>query len=286
MLLRKLIAGLAVVIILFSYSVAFASNYEVTPQEEQEYKRDFKHVEDMRASLGQNDTRDLNAYEEFADSIVQKWRGRNKEYYAILMSDICAPLTGGYFKEDRQYELARKYALSALEEPDSIPLELELKLIGHVITLTWGSSASSGDVFAKKRTKDTLVRLHAWKRFLEAFDPNWDPYETTPVTNNLWDGIDSAVIKDSVLQAEYEEERRLNSQAHEKYREQNLLHNKWSHMIPLLTERPIILLYSHPPYNTKELEALLNEYQFNQEAKTRIIEAVEKNIREAEKGTR
>jgi len=286
--IRKLTAKfIMAMLILFAYNTLLGGNTESTPQEKNEYKSDFNRVEDMRAFLRQNDTRDLNVYEEFADSIDQKWRGRNREYYARLMSYVCAPLSSGTFKEDRQYELARKYALSALEEPDSIPLELELNLKGHVRTLRSGPSASSGDVYAEKRTKDTEVILHAWKRFLDAFDPNWDPYGTTWVTTNSPSaGIDTAAIQDSAMQAEYEEARRLNNQAIEKYREQNLLHNKWLLMIPGLTERRIILAFSYPPYATEELRKMLDEYLTDQEVKTRIIETVEKNIQESQEGMR
>ena len=292
--IRKLaIKSTTILLILFGFNVVFCENAADTAQEEQEYKRDFNRVEDMRAFLRQNSTRDLNAYEKFADSIDQKWRGRNKEYYARLMSDVCAPLGFGNFNDYRQYELARKYALSALEEPDSIPIELELTLMGSVGTCIIGPCAQSGYVYAERRTKDTEVRLHAWKRFLEAFDPNWDPKEVIwggnvppPVATGFSPGVDPAAIQDSALRAEYEEAIRLNNEAIENFEEQNLLHNKWSIMIPDLTERRIIQAYSHPPYATDELRKMLDEYLTDQEVKTRIIQTVEKNIREAQEGMR
>jgi hypothetical protein len=293
MSLKKLAVGSIVILyILFAYNTLLSENTEPTPQEKQEYKNDSKRVDDLRASLRQNDAIDFNTYKGLADSIEQKWSGRNKEYYAILTLKICSLLSNGTFKEYGNYDLIRKYALSALEEPDSIPLQFELDLASFVSTLHFGKDTLSGDVYAERRTKDTEIRLHGWKRLLDTIDPNWDPSPEslyadvpTPAGSGLPAGIAPSAIKDSAMRAEYEQRIRLKSETLKKYNEQYEC-RKWLEIYPPQFERYIIFAYSHPPYNTKELETLLNEYQIDQETKTRIIEAVEKNIKEAQQGTR
>ncbi|MCP4583660.1 MAG: hypothetical protein GY839_18780 [candidate division Zixibacteria bacterium] len=293
MSIRKLAASsIIIILILFSYTLAFSGNTEATPEEKQEYERDYNRVADLRASLEQSDARDMDAYEALADDIDQKWRGRHKEYQARLMLEICRPLSSGIFREDRQYELAREYALSALDEPDNIPLILELELMGHVITFIIGRGAPSGDDFAEKRSKDTGARLHAWKRLLEAIDPNRDPDEVIwggnvppPAATGLSPGVDPAAIQDAELRTEYEKAIRINKQKVQKRHEQNQYH-KWLKRFPTRSESYIIRAYSHPPYATEELRNMLDNQLPDQEAKARIIEAVEKNIQESQEGMR
>jgi len=296
MLIKNLAASSIIfILVLLGYNIAFSGNTEATPQVKQEYERDHKRAEDLNTSLSQRDVvRDLNAYEAFADSIDQKWRGRNREYYARLMLNICNPLSSGIFKEDRQYELARKYALTALEEPDSIPLKLELDLIGHVVTDIIAPGAPKGADFAKKRAVYTAVRLHAWKRLLGVIDPNWDSTEILSADimptaemarkmGSIRSGMDPKAIKDSTLRAEYEELIRLNNEKLEKHQEQ-YEYRDWLNRFPKGAENHIIQAYSQPPFALEELRKMLNDQLPDKEAKTRIIAAVEKNMRESPKG--
>jgi len=280
-----------IMLILLSFNVASFGDSEATLWEKQEYEQDCRLVADMDDSISQNDMRDLNVYEEFADRIDQKWRELNKELYGRLMLAICRPLTSGSFKENRQYELARKYALSALEEPDSIPLILELDLLGRVTTFVIGPDAASGKDLVEKREENTAVRLHAWKRLLEAIDPNWNPDEilfsniSPPAATGLPSGIDPAAIQDLAMRAEYEEAIRINNQRVQEYNEQ-YEYSKWLKRIPNLVENNIIREYSHPPFALEELRNMLDDQLPDQEAKARIIEAIEKNMRESQERMR
>ena len=275
-------------IILLAINLTYAEKTETAKQEEQEFRQDFARVDSLRASLSQIEEIDLNAYEAFADSLEHKWRGRNREYYARLMLRICILLTYGHSKGHQQYELARNYALSALEEPDSIPLIVEFDLIGYVTTSTIGPRASKGTELAARRMTDTAIRLHSWKRLLEAIDPHWDPDEnitsiniSPPAATGLPSGIDPAAIQDSVLRAEYKDSLQLNSQRIKKYNEQYDYH-KWLAWYIRHAEKYIIQIYSYPPFAIDELKKMLNPLP-DQDAKARILEAVEKNIRDRQK---
>jgi len=291
MLFKRISVGSIVILyILFAYNTLLGGNTEATQQEKQEYERDYKRVTDLDASLSQDGVRDMNAYEAFGDSIEQKWRDRNKEYHARLMLEICRPLSSDTFNENRRRELRRKYVLSALEEPDNIPLTLELELIGRVITFNFGPGAPKGEDFAQRRVKDAEVRLHGWKRLLEAIDPNWSPGEITYVVNVMppaavnhrRPGMDPKSIPDSALRAEYEEAIRLNNEKRDKYLEQHKYHD-WLNRFPKSAENYIIRAYSNPPFAIGELRKMLDDQLPDQAARTRMSEAVEKNIEEYQK---
>ena len=165
---------------LLAQSALFGLHKEHLQMEEQEFKQDMRHIASLEKSFGKSV--ELDEVEKLADKIQTDWFQKDKKYYAKLMLEICKPLSSGRFKNDRQYTLARKYALLALREPNTIPLETELELIGHVTTNMLPPRAPEGQVWLQQRKRDVEVRFHAWKRLIEAIDPNWDPNDV-PLVN-------------------------------------------------------------------------------------------------------
>ncbi len=223
--------------------------------------------------------KDLKEYEEFADEIQQKWSKKNREYHARLMLELCRPLSSGCFGGQRQYEIARGYALSALGEPDAIPIEVELELIGHVMTDTFSRTRPRGEDFARRRRIDVKARLHAWKRLKDAIDPDWDPNEELqvnpmpPAATLLASGVAPEAIEDPALRAEYEAAIETNRKKIEKHAQQHRL-RKWLKRFPKNAERYIIRMYSKRPLNTAELEQYLAEYGGDVTAKKRILQEI------------
>lgn len=287
---RTSLTALVLACLLLGSSVAHGEDPEATPEERQEYLREYERVDSMRAYLSLDREYGLAAYEAFADDVDETWRGRNREYYGRLMLVVCRPLSSGTFTDRRRYELARKYALSVLEEADRIPLTLELELTGHVVTVRIGPDAYRGENFAEIRREDVTVRLHAWKRLIEAIDPNWDPDEVIwggnvmpPVATGLSPGVDPAAIEDADLRAEYEANILDNRQKAEEYQEQYDLH-RWLRKFPKRAEGDIIQAYSFPPFDIEALRVLLDENLPDQDARDRIIEAVDRIKRETQRG--
>ena len=210
------------------------------------------------------------------------------EHKARLMLEVCKPLSSGRFKDDRRYELARKYALSVLETPDEIPLTLELELTGHAINLMIGPETSKGQMWEQLRRKDVKIRLHAWKRLVDAIDPNWDPNEVLWSPNvvgaamGLPSGVAPESVKDSKLRAEYEAALEVNQKKTKKYSEQSNL-PKWLKRFPRHAEPYIIRAYSKPPFNLAELNQYLDQYIADKKTRDRILGAVTRNM---EKKTR
>lgn len=273
----------AVALWLLVTSISFGASLRALEMEKQEYKQELARIEAFRKPLTPGPTNDLKKYEEFADKIQKKWNQRNKEYYAHLMLEVCKPLSSGRFKDDERYQLARKYALSALADPNKIPLETELELTGHVVTLMIGPNTLKGQMWSQLRTKDVQIRIHACKRLIDAIDPNWDPNEM-PLSPNAVAaamGLPGAVvpeaIKDPKLRAEYEAAIQRNRQKIKRYREQYRL-RKWEKRFLPSAERYIVRAYSKPPFNSKELKGYLDKNVVDKKRRARILAAVEHNI--------
>jgi hypothetical protein len=269
-------------------NITFGAIPEVSETEKQEYKQELAEIKAMRNSLTPGKTNNLEKYERFADEIQDKWKEKNKEHYAHLMLKVCGPLSSGNFKDDRRYEMARRYALAALEKPQEISVDAELELTGHVVTLMIGPDAPKGQIWEELRRKDVEIRLHAWRRLLDSIDPEWDPNEVIQGPNavaaelGLPGSVDPQSIENPTLRAEYEAAIEANRQKIENYNEQNKLH-KWFKRYPKRAEEYIVQAYSIAPYNNEELVKYLNDYKIDDETKARIVGAVTKNIEKQNK---
>ncbi len=251
--------------------------------EKQEYKQDMARIKALRKSFKPGLVNDLEQYEKFADEIRNKWRDRNKEYNARLILEICGPLSSGTFEDDRRHDVARKYALSVLEKPKEISVEMELKLTGHVMTSIYTPNSPKGEDLAQRRKKDVQIRLHAWKRLHDAIDPNWDPNEEIWSPNavgalmGLPSGIAPEGVGDPKLRAEYEAALQKNSEEIERYTKQYRLHDRLK-SYPKRAERYIVKAYSEPPFNLEELRQYLEKYIVDKKTRARILDSVEKNM--------
>ncbi len=269
-------------------SMTSGTSPEASETEKQEYRQEWARIKALEKSFTPGPTNDLKKYEKFADEIQNKWKDRNKEYYARLMLEVCKPLSSGNFKDDRRHKLARKYALLALNKPEDIPVRLELELTGHVMTFMIGPKSPKGADFAQRRKKDVEIRLHAWKRLLDAIDPDWDPNETVYINVPLPPGAMGAAgmspehIKDPALRAKYEAAIENNRQKAERQIKQDRLH-KWLKRFPKRAERYIIRAYSKPPFNLEELKQYLNKYIADEKTRARLLDAVTKNVAEQTK---
>ena len=268
---------------------AVAGDSNPPKKDVQEFSQELARVKAAEHAFTSGPTNDLARYEKFADDIQKRWSQRNKEDYGRLVSAVCGTLSSGCFDDWRAYELARKYALSALENADAIPVTLELELTGHVMTLTVGPAALSGRNFAQHRRRDAEVHLHAWKRLLAAIDSMWDPRERIPVYPNLPPGVHGVgvgfpvapeAIKDPALRAQYEAAIKENNRKRERHAEQRRLRDRLRGFSGQ-AQSYIIQLYSTPPFDAAELRELLGRYLSDAKTRAQILEAVAKAEEEA-----
>jgi hypothetical protein len=185
-------------------------------------------------------------------------------------------LSSNPFDNPRQFVLAREYALLALAEPNEILLETELDLVGHVIS---DMRAIGDPEWPTRRREDAEIRLHAWKRLSDAIDPDWDPNAVawSPNAIGVKMGFDGYVAPESIadvkLRAEYEAAIEKNRQITERWSRQMRLHRRVKWYLPR-EEKYIVRAYSEPPYDIKELAALLNQYMRDERARVRMLNAV------------
>lgn len=252
--------------------------------EKQEYKQERARIKALRKSFKPGLVNDLKEYEKFANEIQNKWNKKSKENYARLMLEVCGPLNSRYFNDDRRKaHLAREYALSVLETPDAIPLEIELKLTGYVMSDMCTPYAPKGEDLAQRRKKDVQIRVHAWKRLLDAIDPNWDPNDkpfrnvAPPTETGLRHGTSPKVIKNQEMRAIYEKAIERNRLKSVRYLEQSRLRD-WLKRFPKRAEAYIIQAYSKPPFNLEELKQYLEKYIADRKTRARIIDTVTKNM--------
>jgi hypothetical protein len=273
----------AIFVCLLARTISFGVSSGLSETEKQGYKEDMARINALEKSFSLGQVNNLDEYEKFADELQSKWTQKNKEYYARLMWEVCKPLSSGRFDDERQHDVARRYALSALLVANEIPLEVELELTGHVMTETVTPRSPKGEDFAQRRKKDVEIRLHAWKRLIDAIDPNWDPNDkavrnvSPPIETGLPSGVAPETIKDTNLRAEYEEVIDKNRQKAERYLEQSRLHD-WLKRFPKRAEQYIIKAYSKPPFDVEELKQYLKEYIADDKTRARILSAVMDNM--------
>lgn len=284
------LAFLTFMCFLLTQNITFGVSPEGSELEKQEFKQERARIKALRKSFKPGRVNDLKEYEKFAGGIQSKWSPRNKEHYARLMLEVCGPLSSGRFNEKRQFVIARKYALLGLKDANEIPLTLELELIRHVRSDMVTPRAPKGQKWEQLRKKDVQKRLHAWKRVIDAIDPNWDPNDTPfinvppPPGAGGEAGGDPRYIRDPKLRAEYEAAIEKNRQKAQKNSEQRRLRD-WLKWFRPKVEKYIVRAYSKPPFNSEELKQYLKDYIADEKTKARIVNTVTKNMGKQTKKT-
>jgi len=244
------------------------------------FEQQMARIQEVTNSLAKKS--DLAQYEKFATEILSNWRDGTSEQYARLTQALCRPLTAaGMFNDDRQYRIAREFALEALELVDQIPVLVELNLVQNVSLLKAQPKLMTQEEFTKQRLRDAEAWLHALNSFTSTLDPTWDPNEQIPVhpdpppglINNYISGASPESIKDPVLRAQYERAVEENKQRIEEHTVQYMLRHRLKDF-PQKAERYLINLYSLPPSNPSELKELLNRYNIDETTAERILKAV------------
>ena len=269
----------------FGQGIASDGGARLSAEEQRLYHLDRDKALSLRKAMAARKAVDLKTIEALGDELDRRWSGLNRECHARLLLEICEPLGSGKIKDKRAYDVARRYALSALAKPDRIPPRLELELVGYVVTPMIGVTNAMGtNEFSRARRVDAQARLHAWRRLNSALDPKWNPDERITASVMPPIGVPIAAsdmspegIEDPKLRAEYVAAIQKKQRELEARFEQSQLHD-WLKRYPESAAGYIVDLYSRPPYDPEELRQTLDAYLTGKEAKSRILDAVRKNI--------
>lgn len=261
--------------------------YQASAQDSEAERKQFgMDLDEIRSISNRKNLSDYDAeFDKQAAAVERKWAKKNKKIRAELMLELCNQISSGQYGKTRAHGLARKYALAALEDPESIPVETELNLVGHVDSNTTQQSEMTNEERGSRRRVEAKAKLHAWKRLHESIDPSWDPEDRPslnvplPAGANFPRGVAPEAIKDPKLRAEYEAAIEKNQVKARRYSEQHRLRNlRMSHEKRI--ERYLINAYSKPPLNVGELDELLKTHVTDSVARQRIMDAVTKQISE------
>jgi hypothetical protein len=239
---------------------------------------------DLIRSLG--DSKALSGLERVASEIEERWRNFGGRIYSKLVLNLCDRLSSsGFTVEGKELYLADKYALQALEKPYEIPLEVEIELLSFLQPDYEDSPLGKMDESEKEqRTNRVTLWLRAWQRLDNEIDSEFD-FDDRPKASvapppgaSARAGVAPEEIKDPMLRAEYEAAIRENARKAEAY--------NWQYELRQLeqtftgdAEQYIVEVYTKPPYDTEELEQLLDIHMIDEAAKARILDAVEEKSR-------
>ncbi len=100
-------------IVLIPGVTSLAARPEESDPNQQESRHDSARIQALAEAL------DLEGLEKLAPELEKKWFAKDKTYYGYMMLRVCGTFASRTFNTDRQYELARQYALLALQIRDS-----------------------------------------------------------------------------------------------------------------------------------------------------------------------
>jgi hypothetical protein len=273
----------AVVFSLFQISGAMRPSGTREKDVSQGYKEAATQLSGTVQALKPGTSNNLDQYEKVNDELFRDWRTREPEDFAKLMLSASGPLSAGRFGDARQFDLARKYLIAALENRNSISVMLELHLATTLASASTKEKLLADADFGRLRGVYTDTILKAFKRIVNSIDPHWDPQERISLQPDPPRGLssyDSGMspdhISDPKLRAQYEAAIKENDRKNAAYTEQSQLRN-WLKPFQREAESYIVHAYSEPPEEVAELRKLLEKYVADAETRERILGAVTKN---------
>jgi hypothetical protein len=257
-------------ILLMAGITSLAAPPEESDPNQQESRQDSARIQALAEAL------DLEGLEKLAPELEKKWFAKDKTYYGYMMLRVCGTFTSctftsRAFNNNRQYELARQYALLALDKSqgpdkaDRIPIEVEFWLLMYVREGALSSdkylqTLAQKDDWANERSKESKFYFQAWARLESSIDPNWDPNDPSLVfprppagVERGWSWMSPEDIEDPKLRAEYEAALNEYWQKVALYQGQRSLRQVKKEDLPRLQNR-LLILYSGPAFDSKNLE--------------------------------
>ncbi|MHC5077314.1 MAG: hypothetical protein ACYTFM_12935, partial [Planctomycetota bacterium] len=210
--------------------------------------------------------KNLESLEQVATELETTWFVKNKEYYGYIMLELNNAFSSYNFGNDRQFELARKYSLLALnrlamlDEEEQIPIEVEIGLIRHTLSLYNFNEAAESNDWPNKRKEIAKLYFRTWERLEKAIDINWDPNDpnlkplSRPPGIKRWAlGMSPEAIEDPSLRAEYEIKfEKYKQRKRHSSRQQSLRKIRKYELVDI--QENLLRLYSGPLFNFTELE--------------------------------
>jgi hypothetical protein len=182
------ISTMLLLILLMAGITSLAAPPEESDPNQQESRQDCARIQALGEAL------DIEGLEKLSPELEKKWFSKDKTYYGYMMLHICGTFTSWDFNNNRQYELARQYALLALDksqgldEDNRIPIEVEFRLLMYVRQGALSSAKylqilAQKDDWANQRSKESKFYFHAWDGEIHC----GTNVKRTPASVNWWE---------------------------------------------------------------------------------------------------
>lgn len=217
--------------------------------------------------------RNLEALEKLGLEIEKQWRATNPVLYARATLMLCRAMSSKRLGSKRQYGISQFLGMRALEVAEKATLEVECGLVRQLLRPVDRSGAAvKKEAWAALRQEQAKKWLHAWRRVETAIDEDWDP-DDLPLKNVRPPlGIrDPDRAKEA--RVKYKAAVKANNEKARKYGEQLTARELRKTFVPT-AEKYLVYAYKSAPPARDELTQLLDEYDVEAKAKTRILKAV------------
>ena len=250
----------------------------------EEYQQELSRLDAISRTSGG----DLMEMEKIAQKVQDNRSRLGEQRYLTLIWTICRILCShdfGLSNMAQQKDLARKYATSALQQNEKIPLRTEIGLLLCMLSqaqLT--ENKISVEMWITQRGEEAKLWFHAWQQLNAEIDPNFDFSKRYPQYINPPPGYENYpfpvppdVIKDPKTRADYEAAIKENRQKAANYARQSELRDLKKYFLPFI-EKYLVAAYSTEPYDMEELKHNLNLYVKDESFKKRVLAEVDKAI--------
>jgi hypothetical protein len=216
-----------------------------------------------------------------ASEIERKWAHHDADLYAALMVTACQQLSKG-LPDPNTYAVVRGYAVSALDRSNAIPISLVHQLTGILLN---DSAWISKQDWQSNRKEDALHCLSLLHEVRATVIKEYD-FNDVPMLNvglppgarvNFVSGMDPNDIEDPQVRSQYSAAVEKNNRHIEEFSTQRELHDLDKQFGRQIVQF-LIVAYSSPPYDLKELQASLKGSALTGDERKQVLDAVKARI--------
>ncbi len=245
---------------------------------ENAYAYDFNRIERFRS------LHDLPAMEKTCDELLYKWKGEDPKSFVELSCGACEVLSSVNFHNIKQFTLAQKYALAALESSAPKSTNDQACLVMYGLSHDLGQTTVGSTSWIDRRKNIARWWFTTWQRINQGIDPNFDPkahhYQVNvapPADAHqlVFSGMSPTSIKDPAVRHEYEQAIKRNRETIQLVNQQHDLRDL-KRTFEFVAKHYIIQAYTTPPFESSELDNFLKSYVDNDVTRQYISDAVNK----------
>lgn len=219
----------------------------------------------------------LEEIEAAADSIINQSRGQHPVWHAALMFNLMMTLHEMEIdatNADANIALRHRFALSALEVADDLPIGLRLRILEYASWNALSRWTIRDKDWPEHRRMLTRLWLSTLQELQSAVDPQWDANDKPALSvvhpgGQYPPGIDPAAISNTEVREAYAALIEANRSKTDRYSQQQKLRTLLTELAPRCDEY-LVKFYVRTPIGPDELDAFLNRYAIEPQRHYRV----------------